>query len=87
MVDLERHVVEIEPLLEQSLEAAARVVAVRARRHEHVRGQRREAARHRPDVEVVHPDDVGVERKRARDVVRFDARRRAARATRRSRPP
>ena len=63
-------------VLEQMLEPASRLVAVDARRHENVRGECREAARHRPDVEVVHLFDLRVGDEGARDVVGIDSGRR-----------
>ena len=62
--------------LEQLLEPAPRLVAVDAGRDEHVRGERGKAARHRPDVQVVHLVDVGIVDDRARDVVGIDPGRR-----------
>ena len=53
VVDLERRVLETEALAEQALEPPPRGVAVDARRDEHMRGERGEAARHRPDVQIV----------------------------------
>src|SRR5712691_6757517 len=58
VVDLQCRVVEVEPVLEQPLQATTRSVAIGAGLDEHVRGERGEAARHRPDVQVVHLDDV-----------------------------
>src|SRR5664279_6550713 len=72
MVDLERRVMQVESLLEEMLEPAPRVVAVDARRHENVRRERGKAARHRPDMQVVHLGDVRVIDERAGDVVGID---------------
>src|SRR5579871_3375 len=72
VVDLQRRVVEVEPSVEHLLDPAARGVAVGARPDEHVRRERGEAARHRPDVEVVHLDDLVVRRDRVGDRLRID---------------
>ncbi len=69
MVDLERHVAQLEALLEQALKAAPRTVAVGVRRDEDVRRESREAARHGPDVQVVHLDDLGIVDERPRATV------------------
>ena len=76
MVDLKRRVLEVEALLEQALQPAARIVAVDAGRDEHVRGKSRETARHRPDVQVVYLDDLGIVDERPRDGVGIDPGRR-----------
>ena len=75
MVDLQRHVVDAEALAEHALQAPAHGVAVVARPHEHVRGQRREARRDLPDVEVVDLDDARLARQRRPDRLDVDAAR------------
>src|SRR5436190_23827446 len=64
VVDLQGRMAQAELFLEQVLEAAPGGVTVGVRRDEHVGGEGGKAARHRPDVEVVHLDDVGVPRER-----------------------
>ena len=59
-----------EALGEHRRELAARLVAVALRPHQHVRGQRREAAADRPDVQIVHLDDVRNGEHRFGDLVR-----------------
>src|SRR5436309_13307261 len=60
-----------------SLEPPARVVAVGARLDEDVRGERGKAARHRPDVQVVDADDVGLRGELRGYLVRIDLGRRS----------
>ena len=50
---------------EHPLERAATQVPVASRSHDHVRGERREAGRDRPDVQVVDLDHVALRRHRA----------------------
>src|SRR6266542_627203 len=72
VVDLERRVTQPELLLQQMLQPAARAVTVGVRRDEDVGRERREAARHRPDVQVVHLDDVGIAGERLRHRLGLD---------------
>ena len=60
MVDLQRRVVDPEAVVQQPLELAAPGVAVVALGHEHVGGERREARRDLPDVQIVDLDDPAV---------------------------
>ena len=76
MVDLERRVLELEPLAKHGLDPAADSVAVGARVDEHVRRERRKAGRDRPHVEVVHLDDARHGEDRAADVLGGHAARR-----------
>ena len=59
VVDLQRRVLDPELVVKQALELAPAAVAVLPRCDENVRGQRREAGRDRPDVEVVDLDHAG----------------------------
>ena len=90
VVDLQRRVLDPEALADEAVELAAAGVAVVARRDEHVGGERREARRDLPDVQVVDLDDAGL-RRRARGrpprSARPPASPRAARAPRRAAAP
>ena len=70
MLDLKRCVLEPEALREHALQLEANPVAVRARLDEDVRGKRREAVGHRPNVQVVRLDDPVVLNDRAADLGR-----------------
>jgi multiple sugar transport system ATP-binding protein len=76
VIDLERRVREAEALGQHALDRTADGVAVLPGLHEHVRGQRREPARHGPDVQVVRLDDVLLANDRAADELRIDVARR-----------
>ena len=70
MIHLQRRVVDPEAVVQQLLELApAAAVAVVARPHQHVRGQRREARGDLPHVQVVDLDDAGRTRESATDVL------------------
>src|SRR5262245_14913654 len=58
VLDLQRRVSEVEAVAQQVRELEPDRVAVGALVDEHVRRDRREAAAHRPDVEVVNVDHV-----------------------------
>src|SRR5437588_10655275 len=73
VVDLECRVPEAEALVQQLLEATPRAVAIGVGRDEDVGRERGEAARHGPDVEVVHLDDVRVGGERRCDRIGIDA--------------
>ena len=66
----------LEALAEQGLDAAANGMAVGAGVDEHMRRERREAARHRPDVEIVRLDHLRHRDDRAADVGGVDLLRR-----------
>ena len=91
VVDLQRHVVDRRSARRAAPAARRRTrVAVVARAHEHVRGERREARRDLPHVEVVDLDDAGLGGHRAADRAAGPcppARPRAARAWRRAAAP
>ena len=69
VVHLQRRVVDPEAVVQELLELAPAAVAVVARAHEHVRGERREARGDLPHVEVVDLDDPGRTGERAADVL------------------
>src|SRR5579859_1513787 len=75
VIDLQGGVLQAEALLEQPLQPPPRVVAVGLGLDEHVCRERREAARHRPHVQVVYLDDVVCAGERARHRIGIDARR------------
>ena len=58
MVDLQRRVADAEALAQQLLQLAPAAVAVVVGRDDDVRGERREARRDLPDVQVVDLDDA-----------------------------
>ncbi len=72
VVDLQRRVVEAEALVQHRLHRAPRRVAVAVGADEHVRGERREAARDLPDVQVVNLDDVRLGDERRADRLRVE---------------
>ena len=76
MVDLQGRVLDVEAILEKALELEPDRVAVVPGMHEHMGGERREARRQLPDVEVVDVDHVGVRGERAADLLRVEVRRR-----------
>ena len=70
MVDLERGVRQAEALRERSFEPPPGGMAVGIGRDEDVRRKRRETARNRPDVQVVHFDHVALRDERPADRLR-----------------
>src|ERR1700761_1246632 len=56
VIDLERRVVDVEPVLEQLLERTAQIVAVVVGAHDDVRRKRGEPGCDLPHVEIVHLD-------------------------------
>ena len=68
VVDLQRRVVDPEPLVERELERAADPVAVLAAADEHVRREGREAGADLPDMEVVDAVDARMLEDRLGDV-------------------
>src|SRR5512146_791190 len=76
VVDLQRRVLEGEALLQHPLDLPADGMAVALGAAEHVRRERGEAARHRPDVQVVGLDDARHRRDRRADLVRVELPRR-----------
>ena len=78
MIDLQRRVIEREALVQHRLHLAPRGVAVALAADEHVRGERGEAARDFPDVQVVDLDDGRLLDERAKETVNravFEAQR------------
>ena len=73
VIHLQRRVLDPEAVVQELLELAPPAVAVVARRHEHVRGQRREAGRDLPDVQIVDLHDPRRTRESATDVLCADA--------------
>jgi hypothetical protein len=69
-VDLERRVADLEPGLDQGLEVVQDAVVVGAGLGDDVRRECREAARDRPDVQVVHLLHPGVVGHRLADLAR-----------------
>ena len=59
VVHLQRGVLDLEALVQQPSSVAAGAVAVVAGADDHVRGQRREARRDLPHVQVVDLGDAG----------------------------
>src|SRR5919206_4773294 len=71
VIDLQRRVPDAEAFLDEALQLAPAGMAVVAGSDEDVRGQRGEARRHLPDVQVVHLDDARRRSERAPDVLRI----------------
>ena len=63
---------EAVALVEHALQLAAKRVAVGISTNKHVGRQGREAARHRPHMEVVHFEHAVLGHDRASDLVRVD---------------
>src|SRR5215218_10486703 len=73
VLDLKSRMVELEALEQDAFQVAADAVAVAAGGDQHVGGQRGEAGRDRPDVEVVDLHDAVGRRQRMTDLVGVDA--------------
>src|SRR2546430_2712215 len=77
VLDLQRRVRQPEALHQGPLEASPGRMAIGAWLDEHVRRERRKAAGHGPDVEIVHLDDVLLLYESASDRLRIGLARRA----------
>jgi hypothetical protein len=72
VIDLQRRVVDVEARVQHRLHLTARSVAVAVAGDEHVRGERREAARDLPHVQVVNLDHVRLLHERFADRLRVE---------------
>ena len=75
LLHLQRAVVDPEGLVQQQRQLAAVRLGVAARADHDVGGERREARRDLPDVQVVHLHHVRRRRERAADLVRVEVAR------------